>query len=127
MDGIKIDTDTVRELVAKSIMDAIGEDQRDLIVTQAVTMLLEQPDAGYGRKGDSPLQLAFNVEVRKIAGDVVSDYLNSEEFRPIVEAKIRTVVEEFVTSNNWHLDAIAQAFGDRLGAILREGSDSRRL
>ncbi len=36
MAGIAIDSDAVRELVAKGILDVIGDEQRDLVVQQAV-------------------------------------------------------------------------------------------
>lgn len=123
--NITIDTEAVRELVARGIIDAIGPEQRDLVIQQAVQALLEAPKDTYGRvSGDTPLQQAFNNAVRQIATDVVKDYLNVDEVKTQVRQKIVEVVEQLLTEQNWHVSAIGYAFGERLTEMLRNGSEN---
>lgn len=86
---ITIPAGSIDGLVAKAIIDSLSEDAKAAVISQAVTFLLAQPESGdgYGRKtkGESPIQMAMNAEVRRIANDVAHDLV--EQARPkIIEA-----------------------------------------
>ncbi len=121
MTNIQIDSGAVRDLVAKGIMDAIGPEQRDLVIQQAVAGLLERPkDSLYGREtGRSPLEIAFTTAVNDIARDVVAEYLAAEPQRDQVRAQILTAVEGFFRDNQWQADSIGDAIGREIAKLLR--------
>ena len=112
---ISIDSDAVREVVAKGIIESLSEDQRTLVIQQAVQALLQQPEDPYrrGQKGESPLQIAFNNAVRDVANGVVKDYLDTPKVRLAVESSIMTALKNYM-ENYGYEHFISQAIGDRV-------------
>lgn len=114
MGNIQIDSEAVREVVAKGIIESLSDEQRNLVIQQAVQTLLEEPRDSYGRnKGESPLQIAFNNAVRGVANDVVREYLNLPDIRSAVESSILVALKAYMEQYGYeHL--VSQAVGDRV-------------
>lgn len=120
MTNLTIDSEAVRGIVARAVFDQIGEDQRQLVITQAVEKLLEEPKDTYGRKsGASPLAVAFNQAVVGIARDVVTDYLKQDAVEATVRDAITTKITELLNRDDWLYTSIGQAVGDRIEEIMK--------
>lgn len=87
--NITIDPEALATIAAKAIFEGIGQEQRDLVLQQAVRSLLEVPKTPYGMVGRSPLQSAFDTAIASVAHDVVRRQIMND---PAVRAKI----EEFL-------------------------------
>ena len=111
---MSIDSEAAREVVAKGIIESLSDEQRNLVIQQAVHALLEDPRDSYGRnKGKSPLQIAFNNAVRWVANDVVREYLDLPDIRSAVESSILVALKTYMENYGYeHL--ISQAVGDRV-------------
>ena len=111
---MSIDSEAAREVVAKGIIESLSDEQRNLVIQQAVQALLEEPRDSYGRnKGKSPLQIAFNNAVRWVANDVVREYLDLPDIRSAVESSILVALKTYMEEYGYeHL--VSQAVGDRV-------------
>ena len=91
-------------MIGKSIIDSLGEAQKETILTQALAYLMQPGKVDtYTRKDElSPLEEAFNQAVRGVAQSVVRDYINEDD----VKARVREVIVEAVEAkianqSNW--------------------------
>lgn len=107
---ITIPAGSIDGLVAKAIMDSLSEEAKTAVISQAVAFLLAQPevDKGYGRKekGESPLQVAMNSEVRRIANEVAHELV--EQARPKIIEAMQTMVSALGDADaqyDWDLQA----------------------
>jgi uncharacterized membrane-anchored protein YjiN (DUF445 family) len=75
---LRVNDDAMKSLVAKAIMDSLTQENREKLITDAITQTLTKPEGGnsYAPKR-SPLQQAFDnaveTEARKYAAQVVSE------------------------------------------------------
>jgi hypothetical protein len=110
MSAITIPAGAIDGLVAKAIIDSMSEEAKQAIIEQAVVFLLEQPetDNGYGRKtkGESPMQMALNGEVRRIANEVAHEL--SATLRPRIVEAMQSMVKALGDADaeyDWDLQA----------------------
>lgn len=118
MDSIKIPADALNGLVARAIFDSIGPEQRDALITSAITKLIEPRKDSYGRTEASPLQEAFERAIGVATNRVVNEVLESDEqlkskLREVVSDKLRDLLDD-----NYSLQrVVSEALAD---AILRK-------
>ena len=121
MTGINLDSAIVREVVAKGLIESLDEEQRTLILAQAVEFLLTPPPTRntYDPVQPSPLAYAFQEQLRAVAGEVVRDYLSTDAVREQIVTTMHAKMREFVEDQSFHLQAIGWAAGERFAEILR--------
>lgn len=119
--SITIDSEAVRAIVSKAIVDQLGEDQRQAVIAQAVEALLDEPKDHYGKTiTPSPLALAFKDAVRQIAHDVVREYLAEDRVNQQVREQIVTKVKAMLDGEGgWLYSSIGFAVAQRVEEIMR--------
>lgn len=88
---LKIDADTVREVVQKAILDKITPEQRDAMLTAALQHLVSPTFNQYSRRSESPLQVAFEAAVGEAARKFATEIVNSD---PAILDKIKHHIGE---------------------------------
>lgn len=69
-----LDQERFGQLIQAAILQEIGPEQRDKIITQALEHLTRVPErSGYGYQQKSPLQEAFNSAIDRTAREVVAE------------------------------------------------------
>ncbi len=125
MTDIKIDGEAMRAVVAKVLIEQVSEEQRAAILAAAVEQLLAEPKDQYGRSsGTSALQQAFNDAVRRVAYDVVKDYLTLDEIRGRVREAIVATTETLIARQSWTVSAIADAVAKRVEDALTDRGET---
>lgn len=122
--NISIDSSAVRDIVMRGIFDALGEEQRNLLIQEALGALLERKTVKqtYGRDETlpSPLEDAFRNAVVGIAREVVDEYLAQDDIRTAVRAKLfETISAKLNEQGDWIYDTIGSAAGDRIAQVLK--------
>lgn len=117
--SVSLDSDVMREVVAKAIIDQIGPEQREKLVRDAVTGVLNAGGGrdGYGRKAATPLQLAFDEAVRdcamKFAGKIMRE---DESLKALVDGLLREMIQRTIVERR---EEIIKAFGDMVDRAMR--------
>jgi hypothetical protein len=105
---LKIDEAAVKEVVAKAIMDQLGEAGRERLVTTALEHLLASPKDGFGRPSYSPLQIAFDQAAQTAAAKIIREEVaESPEFIAKVKEKVGEAIAKMDDVN--YTDNLAQA------------------
>jgi len=109
---IKIDEQAVRDVVTKSIMDQLGEDARETMISAALAYLLDPKKDGFN-KGISPIQEAFNNAIGQAARTIVFDLVEND---PDIRQKIVILVgEAFIQMESTNFtEYLAAALSDAL-------------
>lgn len=105
---LKIDEAAVRDVVHKAILEQIGVEGRDGLVTAAIAYLMEPQKDRYG-SGISPLQTAFNSAIGQAAMIIVREMVMSD---PALQARIHEKIGEAIIKME------ATDFTDYLGTAL---------
>jgi hypothetical protein len=120
VNNITIDSDAVRDIVAKGIVQALGEEQRDAVLRQAVEHLIAVPKSSYGSPGKSPLQEAFDRAVTGAANTIVREMLNEDAVKAQVDAAIRAKVTAMLADGGGYLyETIGFAVGESVQKMIR--------
>ena len=78
--SIQFDPATMNQIVSKAIIESISDEQRDLIIQQAVNSLLKAPPrSGYGVEPQTPIQAAFDNAVSMAAMKIAHDFVAENE------------------------------------------------
>jgi hypothetical protein len=105
--GVSIDPDTMRTVVAKAILDGLSQEQRDLVIEQAVKALITptKPAGSFGSAtGPSPLQQAFDMAVHRACNKVADEILaNTPEFQERLRGLFSDTVKSAMQSADWDL------------------------
>lgn len=113
---IKIDSTLMREVVSSAIMTSISQEQRNILITNAVKHLLTPKEsAGYGRQSQSPLEEAFNDAMRLNARRLAEELLQQDTG---IQTQLRELITEAVLklmTNN------REATVDKIAAAIAEG------
>lgn len=71
---ITLDKETLKKVVAETVIASLGAEQTNALLVQAITTLLTEPEKrgnSYGPKEKSPLQVMFDRQVQQIAAKEV--------------------------------------------------------
>jgi hypothetical protein len=121
-----VPAEAMQAIVQKAILESIGPEERDAILTEAVRQLMTSEKVEYGRtkEGTSPLQLAFNEAIRVGSIKYVRELVETDE---AIQARIREAVGGAIMAaltdedDSWRVDAqIADAMGRALIDIAKE-------
>ena len=86
---IKLDAESLKTVIAKAVLDNLGEVQREAIMRGAIEHLLTPPvpSGAYGQRQDpTPIQSAFNQAVRDVALQVARETVAGDT---VIREKIR--------------------------------------
>ena len=109
---IKFDKDKMSEVVSAAILSAMAEGEKDRLVKEAITSLLEKD-----RWGNIQIQEIFKSEVRTIATEWVREALETNEnLRAHLKAAIQKALAEVTTKEN--MDKIATYYAN---AVIASG------
>lgn len=77
--NVNLNDDAMKQLVAKAIFDGLGEEQRQALVQEAISSLLN--DKANSRDYNSPtvIQSLFNSAVANAAGQIVRERIKTDE------------------------------------------------
>jgi hypothetical protein len=75
---IKIDKDALREIVSAAILEKMSQEQRDLLIQQALASLLQAPPDSYGKKQPTKMEDLFREATYGAARDIVKEILASD-------------------------------------------------
>lgn len=99
---VKLDANSVRELVSEALLRQLDEQKRDELLKGAIAHLIT-PVKGqglYGRDEPSPLARAFNGAVEHAAQSIVRETLaNDEAFKAQIRGLITDAVVTLETDN----------------------------
>jgi hypothetical protein len=104
---ITLPLDEMRTLMNKAILDTLSAEAREKLIQHALDYLMTGPkvDRGFGKGGESPLELAFNNAVRELAGEVAKDIVTEQ--KPKITEAIRAMLEKLDGGisgvNGWQL------------------------
>lgn len=89
---LKLSDDQLKSLVSEAILNAINQEQRAILIKEAIQHLLQPKDgSGYHGQRMSPLQDSFNIAVQRVAHDICRDAL---ENNADIKEQIRALVAE---------------------------------
>lgn len=122
MTNIQIDTEAIQTIAQKAILEGLGQDQRDLIIQQAVEGLLARPKNQNSWRGDhdpSPLQIAFNNAVSSVAMQIAREVVAEDER---VKERIRELMGEVIAEllGDEGYSEAAEIFAGALTSAIRE-------
>lgn len=107
-----IDPEAMKHIVAHAILEHMGTQSRDALITEALTYLITPPKDAYGRNsGHSPLQTAFNQAIQAAAFETVKDVLTQPAYKDMVETAIRDAVVKSLADKAGLSNAIGYAVG----------------
>lgn len=123
-ESFTINADAMKSIVAKAIMEGITQDQRDVLIEQAITHLIKPGPTSYGRTEPSPLQHAFNEAIERACNRVVDEIITE---RPEFNAKVRDAVTAAMTAlvdgGNYDL---SQKVGNAVGNAVAAWAQGQR-
>lgn len=110
---LKVDEQTMQSLVAKAMFDSMTSEQRDKLVTNAITSLLATPSSQYDKT--PAIQRLFNEQVEAAARNIARERLATDES---FKASVMRIFG----------DAAAKCFGDgeRRDKIIEALADAMR-
>lgn len=122
MTEIKLDSNAVQSIVARALLEELGEETRNNLIQQALTYLISEPEKNfYGRPGGkSPLQTAFEKAAVEVANSYVIELFKKDEFRRNIDRAVLKFVQDKFKETDWLYDSIGQAVGNQVGALLRD-------
>lgn len=123
--GFAIDAGVVSALIGKTILEAIGPEQRDALIAAAVDKMVRSTEhTEYGRKivDPSPIQVAFEAAVREACGRIVREYIDSDEARPMVEKAIHDACRDLIADRESWYGKVADAVGSAISELVKEKS-----
>ena len=112
---IKLDAESLKTVIAKAVLDNLGEVQREAIMRGAIEHLLTPPPStGYGSRQDpTPIQSAFNQAVRDVALQVAKETVAGDT---VIREKIRGLL---VAAAERALDADGKIVEKLSGALTK--------
>ncbi len=100
---LRVDSEAMQALVAKSLIDALTPDQRDKLMQQAITnLLMQSPDSTNTYRGDtrSYLQRAFDQQVVEVANKIVREqFENDAGFKANIQKLFADVAARLFAEN----------------------------
>lgn len=94
MSEIKIPEGELSEVIGKAILDHLSETSRQDLIKEALKYLLTAPITGrYGEKSPSPLQVAFNDAVRRIAYEAVEQLVRESDKYQLVKDGVAKMLD----------------------------------
>lgn len=95
---------------ASLILKELEEDQRDRIITEAITHVIQPSDQGYGRTGPSILQQAFNQAIATLTHKVATEIVATDPaFVEAVTREVREAVNDVIENRSDLRAKVAQA------------------
>lgn len=117
MADFKIENAEFQAIVTKGILDALTEESKVALLTEAMRYLT-QPiiNQSYGSKTESPSPLAqaFRDEVIKAARTIVADYLKETNVQTLMVDAITEQVRNMLKERTHIVDSIAYAVGEHI-------------
>lgn len=118
----KLDSDVMRSVVAKAIMEGITQDNRDVLIETAIESLMKPySTTTYGNEKSTPLQDAFNKAVKKASEEVVG-LLITDEFKERIKARAEASMAALLDSDTY----LGQKVGDAIGSAVSAWAYERR-
>lgn len=117
--NVNIESEVFGQMVGAAVMASITQEQRDLLIKQAITHLLAPTAGNYGQN-PSPLQKAFNQAVENYARKFVEKEMEADgEFAAKVKSVLVDASDRVLTGEGRGKlvekmsNAIADSFGPR--------------
>jgi hypothetical protein len=88
---IKLTDEQLHGLVSEAILRALDENQRNILIQNAIAVLLAPKKDSYGYKITTPLQDAFNNAIAVVSQRIASETMLNDEN---VKAKMRGLLDE---------------------------------
>jgi uncharacterized membrane-anchored protein YjiN (DUF445 family) len=111
---IKIEQEKVQAIISQAILKELGENQRDMLIAQAIEYLLKEQASGSGYSSTKfiPLHQAFNSAVAHSAQKVARELVENDEQ---IQAKLKALLTEamekvFNEKRETMVDSMAAAF-----------------
>lgn len=120
---VKIDGEIAQQIVQKAIFESLTEESRNAMIEQAIAALITlPPKVNYGSiQPPSPLQVAFNDQVRQVASEVVNTYLNDDRIRDSIRYQIISALDDLIKQKgNYLYDQIGYAVGQKIASVMGE-------
>ena len=118
MSSIHIEGDAMRAIVAKAVLEGISQDQRDLLVEQAIQYIITAPPkpSTYGAvQQPSPLQAAFQNAIQLSLSETARRVVDSEPVRQRVDQLMADALADVMKTDNSSLpDAVRAALGQAI-------------
>jgi hypothetical protein len=115
--GFQIDSQAVQGIVTKAILDGFTSEQRNDLVTQAITHILSTPTdtpSGYGYKKQTVIEEAVGNAVRRSAVDVVREMLTEEPYLTQMRDSLTEAVANALSDNSAIQEAVAYGLATKL-------------
>lgn len=121
-----IDATAMKTVVSKAIMESISQEQRDVILEQAVAKLITPTKVNTGYRtedGPSPLQEAFDRAVVQAANTAVRELI---EERPEFQTKVRAAVADAIDKLIEGDYNLASKVGSAVGSAVTDWASEQR-
>lgn len=118
--SISIPADAMQAIVQKAIFEGISAEQRELLVQQAIEYLVAPPTNGYGQRGTSPLESAFQNAVAIAANQIVRELVKESEFTARITEMVEKTLREFVAQDVRMVEAVGSAVGTAVTEVIRD-------
>lgn len=100
MAGINFSNEEMSALVSKAIIEGLGDDQRNLLIKQAIESLMTVDNRdSYGRDKRNRLQIAFDEAVVNHARRVASEELAKDENVAKLHSLVAEAIERLFTGD----------------------------
>ncbi len=111
---IKIEQEHVQQIISDAILKELGEEKRNLLISQAIDMLLKQQTtgSGYNQRSFIPLHESFNNAAQQVSMKIAREYLESNEDvqNKIKQLLVDAIERVFTTKREEIITKIADAF-----------------
>lgn len=122
-----IDSASMSTIVAKAIMEGIAQDQRDILMEQAIAKLIapsKRNDGYRTTEGPSPLQEAFDNAVEQACHRVVAELVTERpEFNDRIRAAVTEAMGKLIDGTDYDLSS---RVGSAVGSAVTEWASSQR-
>lgn len=119
---MQLDETTLKSIVAKAIFDGITPENREKLLSEAITSLLTAPPPGrYGEtQRPSPLASIFENEVSNLAREAVRERFKTD---PAVKEMVSALVTKSIAAMAEN-DDVSSGIANLIAAALRKANSS---
>ena len=116
---MKLEISDMREVVSAAILQKLTEEQRNMLIQQAIAALLTPKEKQYGGLGETPLQTAFSQAVFDVARDVVKDQITKDPKFVNTLGTIVTMALAKAMAQDELVDGMASLFAQTFAKLAR--------
>lgn len=111
--------DSIKHLVAEGILAQLSGEQKEAIITEALTFLLKpvREHGLYGARERSPLQNAFEMATLKVANDIARELI---EENPEIRQRIKDTIHDSIGLVLAERNVFSNAISNAIDTALRD-------